>query len=77
MNYDFLQALEAIARNKGIEQEVLYEALEAGLRAAARRRFGDQAVIDAQVDLEEGRVVVRHRYGCGFDLDAGAFLDLE
>lgn len=58
MNYDFLQALEAIARNKGIEQEVLYEALEAGLRAAARRRFGDQAVIDAQVDLEEGRVVV-------------------
>lgn len=58
MNYDFLQALEAIARNKGLDEEILYEALEAGLRAAARRRFGDQAAIDAQVDLEENRVVV-------------------
>ncbi|HUT99098.1 MAG TPA: transcription termination factor NusA [bacterium] len=58
MDYDFIQALEAIARNKGIEQDILYEALEAGLMAAGRRRFGEHAIISSQVDLDEGRVLV-------------------
>lgn len=58
MDYDFLQALEAIARIKGIEQDILYDALEAGLLAAGRRRFGEHAIISAQVDLDEGRVLV-------------------
>ncbi len=58
MDYDFIQALEAIARNKGIEQDILYEALEAGLMAAGRRRFGEHAIITSQVDLDEGRVLV-------------------
>ncbi|MCK4593388.1 transcription termination/antitermination protein NusA [bacterium] len=58
MDYDFIQALEAIARNKGIEQDILYDALEAGLLAAGRRRFGEHAIISSQVDLDEGRVLV-------------------
>ncbi len=58
MDYDFIQALEAIARNKGIEQDILYEALEAGLMAAGRRRFGEHAIITSQVDLDEGKVLV-------------------
>lgn len=40
MNTEFIEALEEIAKNKGIDTEVLLEAIEAALISAYRKNFG-------------------------------------
>ncbi len=58
MDYDFVTALEAIARTKNIEEKILYDALEAGLSAAGRKMYGEEIQISTQIDHEEGQIYV-------------------
>ncbi len=58
MDYDFVTALEAIARTKNIEERILYEALEAGLSAAGRKMYGEDIQISTQIDHDEGAIYV-------------------
>ena len=37
---DFIMALDELQREKGIDKEVVYEALEASLISACRKNFG-------------------------------------
>jgi len=50
MNTGVLEALRRIAREKQLENELLIEALEAGLMSAARKKFGPEAEIEVIVD---------------------------
>ena len=50
--------VEAFSKEKGIPREVIIEALEEGMRAAARKRFGAKAIVDAQYDEETGEIEV-------------------
>ena len=45
-----------VSKEKGIEQEVLIETLEAAILTAAKRTFGQQREIEAEYDEEEGQV---------------------
>jgi len=53
MNYDIIEALSQIAREKGVELQVLKDRVEASLLSAARKKHGANALITVRFD--EGR----------------------
>ncbi|MCF8010790.1 MAG: transcription termination factor NusA [Clostridiales bacterium] len=54
MNTDFLDALRDIEKEKGIELEVLLEAIEAALLSAYRRNFGSSQNARVEIDRDTG-----------------------
>jgi len=52
MNYEILEALGQIAREKNVDKELVIETLGAGIVSAARRRYGANA--DIQVTFDNG-----------------------
>ena len=58
MNTGVLEALRRIAREKQLDNELLMEALEAGLLSAARKKFGTEADIEVVVDGESDTLAV-------------------
>ncbi|AEH44098.1 NusA antitermination factor [Thermodesulfatator indicus DSM 15286] len=50
--------IDLFSKEKGIPREVIIEALEEGMKAAARKKFGPKAIIDAQYNEETGEIEV-------------------
>jgi len=59
MNYELIEAMAQIAREKSVDKSILIETLEAGLMQAGRKRFGPDADIEAKFDESSGRIVMR------------------
>ncbi len=58
MNHEFMRALEQIEREKGIDKEILLEAIEAALISAYRRHFGSAQNVRVLIDRSTGEVKV-------------------
>lgn len=58
MNEDFLLALHALEKEKGINKDTLFEAIEAALISAYRRNFSSAHNVRVQIDREEGKINV-------------------
>ena len=58
MNADFMQALNAISKEKGIEKEILIVAVETALATAYRKNFGTSQNVEATIDGESGEITV-------------------
>ncbi len=58
MSDEFLYALNQIEKEKGIEKEVIFEAIEASLLSAYRRNYGSTQSVKVQVDRTTGDVRV-------------------
>lgn len=58
MNYDIMESLSQIAREKNIELEYVIETLESALVQAAKKKFGDHENIYAKVDQSSGEINV-------------------
>lgn len=58
MNTDFIEALNAIEKERGIPVEVLINAFEAALVAAYKRNFGPNNNVRAVVDRDTGEVQI-------------------
>lgn len=56
MNYDIVEALGQIAREKSVDREMLIETLEAGLLSAARKKFGANAQVMVKFDDQKGGI---------------------
>jgi transcription termination/antitermination protein NusA len=54
---ELLRIVDSLHRDKNIETEVVFQAIEAALVTAARRQYGDEADIDIQIDRETGSVL--------------------
>ena len=50
------RVIEQVGKDKGIPREVLVETIEAAIKTAAKRAFGDQRDIEAQFNEETGEV---------------------
>ena len=59
MNYELMEAMAQIAREKSVDKAILVETLQAGLLSAGRKRFGLNANIDVHFDDVSGRIVMR------------------
>ena len=51
---ELLRLIDAISRERNIEKEQLFQALEHALLTALRRRFGEQASVSVVIDRENG-----------------------
>ncbi|MBP7072422.1 MAG: transcription termination/antitermination protein NusA [Clostridia bacterium] len=58
MNGEFLQALEQIAKEKGISKELLIDAIDVALVSAFKKNFGTSQNVKVQINRETGEVDV-------------------
>ena len=58
MNMEFVEALDDIARSKGIEMEVLLEAIEAALISAYKKNFGSLQNVRVEINRLTGEIKV-------------------
>lgn len=58
MNKEFLEALAALCAEKGISEEVIFEALEAALQAAYKKNFNSSQNVYVEIDREKGKIKV-------------------
>ena len=56
MNYDIVEALGQIAREKGVDLQVLKDRVEASLLSAARKKHGINAAITITFDGDQGGI---------------------
>ena len=58
MNYDILESLTQIAREKNIDLDYVIDTLESALVQAAKKKFGEDENIIAKVDRASGEISV-------------------
>ncbi len=59
MNVQMLQVAQAVAREKGVEEDLVIDAMEQAIKTAARRTYGDKNV-EARLDRETGIMELYH-----------------
>ncbi len=69
VNYELMEAMAQIAREKSVDKNILVETLEAGLLSAGRKRFGANANIEVRFDEASGRIVMRLKRAVVEDAD--------
>ena len=63
MNRDVLQLVDVLAREKNVDLEIVFGALEAALASAAKRRFEEDGVdLRVAIDRETGEYVTFRRW---------------
>ena len=55
---ELIEALAAVSKEKGIDKELIFEAIEASLVSACKKHFGQNANVRVIVDRETGEYVV-------------------
>ena len=58
MNADFIEAMNAIEKERGINKDVLIDAFEAALVAAYKRNYNTTGNVRAVVDRDTGEVQI-------------------
>jgi N utilization substance protein A len=58
MNYELMEAMAQIAREKSVDKAILIDTLVAGLLSAGKKRFGAEANLDVKFDDQSGRIVM-------------------
>ena len=54
MNKEILMVVDAVSNEKGVEKEVIFEALEAALAAATRKKHGEEWDVRVAIDRKNG-----------------------
>ncbi|MEZ5499449.1 MAG: transcription termination factor NusA [Steroidobacteraceae bacterium] len=54
MNKDILMVVDAVSNEKGVEKEVIFEALEAALASATRKKHGEEWDVRVAIDRKTG-----------------------
>jgi N utilization substance protein A len=68
MNIEFIEALEEIAKEKGIAREELYEAIRKGLAVAYQEEYRTDASVEVEIDQNSGDIFIN-----GKRIDLGQF----
>ena len=56
MNIEFIEALEEMAKEKGIPREDLYDAIRKGLAVAYEEEHGEQEEVEVEIDTHSGDI---------------------
>lgn len=77
-NYELIEAMAQIAREKSVDKATVIDTLLAGLLSAGRKRFGLEARLDVSFDDPTGRIVMKLTRTVVEDADdAGLEIDLS
>lgn len=58
MNQEFIEALGALEKERGISKEILIGAIEAALISAYKRNYGTSANVRAEIDSKTGEIAI-------------------
>ena len=59
MSKEILMVVDAVSNEKGVEKGIVFEAIEAALASATRRKHGDDIEVRVAIDRETGEYVRR------------------
>ncbi len=62
MNKEILMVVDAVSNEKGVEKEIIFEAIEAALASATRKRHGDDIDVRVAIDRETGEYETFRRW---------------
>ncbi len=62
MNKEILMVVDAVSNEKGVEKEVIFEAIEAALASATRKRYGDDIDVRVSIDRDTGEYETFRRW---------------
>ena len=62
MNKQILEVVEAVSNEKGVAREIIFEALEAALASATRRKHGDDIDVRVEIDRKSGEYSTFRRW---------------
>ena len=54
MSKEILMVVDAVSNEKGVEKDIIFEAIEAALASATRRKHGDDIEVRVAIDRETG-----------------------
>ncbi|MDP7540023.1 MAG: NusA N-terminal domain-containing protein, partial [Alphaproteobacteria bacterium] len=58
---ELLHVADAVARDKTIDREIVVEAMEQAIQTAARRKYGQELDIAAEIDRRSGEIHLARR----------------
>ena len=62
MNKEILMVAEAVSNEKGVSEDIIFEAIELALATAAKKRFDEDADIEVCIDRKTGGYVTTRRW---------------
>jgi N utilization substance protein A len=62
MSKEILMVVDAVSNEKGVEKEIIFEAIEAALASATRRRHGEDIEVRVSIDRETGEYETFRRW---------------
>lgn len=62
MTKEILMVAEAVSNEKGVSEEIIFEAIELALATAAKKRYDEEADIEVVIDRETGDYVTTRRW---------------
>jgi transcription termination/antitermination protein NusA len=62
MSKEILMVVDAVSNEKGVEKEVIFEAIEAALASATRKRYGDDIDVRVAIDRNSGEYETFRRW---------------
>src|SRR5579859_2335400 len=54
MNKEILMAVDAVSNEKGVDKEIIFEALEAALASATRKKYGEELDVRVSINRKTG-----------------------
>ena len=62
MNKEILMVAEAVSAEKGVSEDIIFEAIELALATATKKRYDEEADIQVVIDRESGDYVTTRRW---------------
>ena len=62
MNKEILMVAEAVSNEKGVSEDIIFEAIELALATATKKRYDEDADILVTIDRESGDYVTKRRW---------------
>ena len=62
MNKEILLVAEAVSAEKGVSEDIIFEAIELALATATKKRYDEEADIEVTIDRESGDYVTKRRW---------------
>jgi len=62
MNKEILMVAEAVSNEKGVSEDIIFEAIELALATAAKKRYDEESDVYVVIDRESGEYVTKRRW---------------
>ena len=62
MNKEILMVAEAVSNEKGVSEDIIFEAIELALATATKKRYDEESDIEVTIDRDSGDYVTKRKW---------------